>query len=361
VTNNLKNYAFWKALYHCLIANPPQEQALQVLIASPYDALQLSCSQYVVTLLYARLRQFSLLQEFPDDAVELMAKLYDGNLERNRAIDAQCQRVTRILNNDGITPLFIKGSAFLLDRVHPDPGMRIQADIDILTPPDQLDRVEAALLAAGYAVHGDIAHNDALYRQRHHHLPPLRHAEERASIELHHRLVRPDLVNVLPAEQFVSASRPIQDASGLRYSIPAPEWLLKHLFVHIYLQDYGYTWCKPWNLRALSDLHFLLARYPQAIDHAELDRDFSDSGNRSAWDCCKLEYRLFAVDEHPFGDCAPTRRARLALKTRGLRVRLGPRGNAALTLLFRSYRLPRRLATPSWYSQKYQELSSKWE
>ena len=74
--------------------------------------------------------------------------------------------------------LFLKGSRYLIAPVGPWCEARSMRDIDLLVMPNDVKPAIAALEANGYEPESDQLHG-------HHHLPPMRHPDEPASLEIH--------------------------------------------------------------------------------------------------------------------------------------------------------------------------------
>jgi hypothetical protein len=88
----------------------------------------------------------------------------------NLMVDAQRDAVVRALGAEGIPHLLLKGSALRLTKPWlPYADARLIADVDVLVPPDCLERAWHRLHDAGFAV---AAAEEEKYEE-HHHLPPV--------------------------------------------------------------------------------------------------------------------------------------------------------------------------------------------
>ena len=76
----------------------------------------------------------------------------------------EVEMARRLLAPLGITPILLKGSAFVIGRLSASAG-RAVGDLDILVPIDQLNRAEAALLVGGYEWGKDDPYTQAYYRR----------------------------------------------------------------------------------------------------------------------------------------------------------------------------------------------------
>ncbi|MEZ5503154.1 MAG: nucleotidyltransferase family protein [Halioglobus sp.] len=170
------------------------------------------------------------------------------NTRRNMEIIAQAIRITRRLNQAGITPLFLKGTARLLSAGNNHLGFRKQSDIDLLVKPEELAAAGDVFLADGYCycrypagptgAPQTLADTAAAIRlsASHHHLPPLAKAGYATTVELHrHFLDRPfQRANPLPP-LFGSATD--LHIHGASFMVPSAEYQLIHLVLGTLVTD----------------------------------------------------------------------------------------------------------------------------
>jgi hypothetical protein len=112
-----------------------------------------------------------------------------------------------------------------------DAGMgRSIGDLDILVPRGSLDRVERALLGAGWEWVKEDPYDQLYYRRWMHELPPLIHRSRDRMIDVHHDILpltarpRPD------PEALIAQSVPL--AGGLR--VLCPEDMIVHAAAHLF-------------------------------------------------------------------------------------------------------------------------------
>ena len=134
----------------------------------------------------------------------------------------------RLLAPLGITPILLKGSAFVIGDLAAGAG-RAVGDLDILLPIDQLNRAEAALLVGGYEWGKDDPYTQAYYRRWMHELPPLIHGERGTMIDVHHTIL-PLTARPTPDAAALIADA-IQIATGLAMLSPAD--MIVHAACHL--------------------------------------------------------------------------------------------------------------------------------
>ena len=113
----------------------------------------------------------------------------------------EVEMARRALGDLGVPVVLLKGSAFIAAGLAAGQG-RFVGDLDILVPRAELDRVEAALLGAGWEWVKPDPYDDAYYRRWMHELPPLIHRDRDRMIDVHH--------TILPL-----TARPTPDADAL--------------------------------------------------------------------------------------------------------------------------------------------------
>ncbi len=142
--------------------------------------------QFVFSALYLQLKQAGLLSELPSDLVEYMKEFADLNRERNRKIISQAIEITKLLNGKGITPVFLKGTAHLLDGLYQDIAERQVGDIDILVDENEMVRVSEILIDSGYT---PMSKYDPRYFKTTKHFPRLQNYNQVAAVEIHRQIL----------------------------------------------------------------------------------------------------------------------------------------------------------------------------
>lgn len=98
-----------------------------------------------------------LIERCPDDIPEdvrlYLSEIFDRNLARNDRLAAQLTEAIAALNDDGITPVLLKGSAMLAARPRLMMGRRLISDLDVLVSADEIDRALHCLDRLGYRIH----------------------------------------------------------------------------------------------------------------------------------------------------------------------------------------------------------------
>lgn len=145
-------------------------------------------------------------QRFLDDA--------KASCEQGRLVALwEVEMARRALGELGLPVVLLKGSALIAAGLAAGRG-RFVGDLDILVPRAELDRVERALLGAGWEWVKPDPYDDAYYRRWMHELPPLIHRERDRMIDVHH--------TILPL-----TARPTPDADALiADSVPLENGLL---------------------------------------------------------------------------------------------------------------------------------------
>ncbi len=102
----------------------------------------------------------------------------------------EMNRVERALSEAGVIPVILKGGAYVARNMAAAAGRRV-SDLDILVAFEELEKVEEALLAAGWEPEEttDNEYDQDYYRQHMHELPPLRHAKRGTVLDVHHALL----------------------------------------------------------------------------------------------------------------------------------------------------------------------------
>ena len=188
----------------------------------------------------------------------LSARMVARHHERN--IRWEVNRIRRALRPTGERFVLLKGAAYVIAELPAKAG-RLASDVDILVPKAKLEKIEAALIRAGWEAMKLDPYDQRYYRKWMHELPPLRHATRGTVIDVHHTIL-PETSHLRPegAKLLDSAVR-IDD----EISVLAPEDMVLHTATHLFA-DGGLSG----GLREILDLDALL-------------RHFGDSGPE-LWD-----------------------------------------------------------------------------
>jgi hypothetical protein len=125
--------------------------------------------------------------------------------------------------------VLLKGTAYAAAGLEAGIGRSI-GDLDILVPREALDRVEGALLAAGWEWVKDDPYDKLYYRRWMHELPPLIHRTRDRMIDVHHNIL-PLTARPKPEPQaLIADSVPL--ANGLR--VLAPPDMIVHAAAHLF-------------------------------------------------------------------------------------------------------------------------------
>lgn len=238
---------------HLRLAN--SDSSLQALAAllngvdsghGQWDSVVEEANRHLVApALYACLRDRDLLGLIPADVEGYLRFLHGLNEDRNRRLKYQAVETLGALNETGIEPLLIKGSALLMIIPERRLGTRMISDLDLVVGTDEVERSAERLLDIGYQPLQDNAGPHAygkFYRP-----------SDVGSLDLH---LRPPG----PAHLFAE-NRPLRSTThevlGARMKIPTPAEWVTHLIVHDMIQDRGLR-TGDVNLRRLLDCREML-------------------------------------------------------------------------------------------------------
>ncbi|MFW5757682.1 MAG: nucleotidyltransferase family protein [Bacteroidota bacterium] len=112
--------------------------------------VQTASNHMVLPACFLALKRHQLLTFLPDELQESLKYIYELNYERNLKIEKHARYINKVLKSNNITPLFMKGSANLLDEVYHDIGERMMYDIDILVKDQNMLAAVELLTTLGY-------------------------------------------------------------------------------------------------------------------------------------------------------------------------------------------------------------------
>jgi Uncharacterised nucleotidyltransferase len=127
----------------------------------------------------------------------------------------EAEMARRALEPVGVRFVLLKGTAYAAAGLRCAAGRQI-GDLDILVAREDLDRAEAALLAAGWEWVKSDPYDDAYYRNHMHELPPLLHRERDRMIDVHHTILPLTHKATPDAGAMMAGAIPLPLAGGVR-------------------------------------------------------------------------------------------------------------------------------------------------
>lgn len=242
--------------------------------ASDWDRLLLAASaDYVLPALHSYIEIADLHAKVPAEVINVLVASAELNSERNRFILGEAVHAARLLNAIGIKPIALKGLAYLLAGVYPDPAERYLADIDLLLVRDQLAPAVDQLKRHGYFE----SESAQLLRFRHHY--PSLQRDGMPPIEIHHRIGQGICARILTENDISLVSQPLT-FQGATFLIPSATQLVTHLILHSQLAHPYSERIFP-SLRALVDLIRLQDHFGNDIDWSAVGESFRRAGDSS--------------------------------------------------------------------------------
>lgn len=140
------------------------------------------CSGHLILpAIYLKFQAHGVINHLPQELAEFLKEIHDLNLERNKKILAQLQSITQRLNKHAIYPIFLKGTAHLLDQLYSEQGERMIGDIDFLVAQNDYLRAVEIMKRDGYATGSPVYVDVDILK----HYPCLSKPGEVTHIEIH--------------------------------------------------------------------------------------------------------------------------------------------------------------------------------
>lgn len=246
------------------------------------DFADVAMDHLVVPALADRVEKQGLGEHFP----ALISRHLDAMLRLNRSRNVQLREealdIADALNEIGIVPVFLKGSAGLLTGLYDEPGIRIMSDLDVLLPLDLAGQCLHHLTGLGFQRVAMIRH------PRNKCVDTFTRGSSIAPIDVHHQVLDYEYQKILSTREVM------QDCVTHRwhhveFAVPSITHQVVINIGHAQLNDHGY-WFGNLPLRLLHDLTCLQKKAPEQIDWQRVETAFTTTRNRRA-----LEFHLLAA------------------------------------------------------------------
>jgi hypothetical protein len=189
----------------------------------------------------------------PPDIADFFEAIHELNGERNRQLLRETETLALLLNQAGIEPVLLKGSAYLASGVYANLADRHLSDIDVLVSPPDSARAFDIIRKSGYQ---PFIPNPTAF-VRHHH--PMLTQPHHVPVEVHHHLGLGACGALLSAADIAADSTPSNLGRAV-VRIPSAGHLMTHLIMHSQIHHGSYDRIWP-SLRAMVDLVLLRRRF----------------------------------------------------------------------------------------------------
>lgn len=255
----MNNSELYKLLCECLFCdeNPNSINSIREKISSNQSdinrLIHFSSNHLVLTTLFRQLKASGIIELFPDDLSEHLNEIYELNTKRNLEILQQIDEINYQLEKEDIQPVYLKGTANLMDGLYRSQGDRLIGDIDFLVQEKEYVRTIELFLKLGFKsqmkMYFDIKdqkHYPALFRND---LP--------AKIEIHRSPVNREYEKNFSTESIFASKTEIPGKTNC--FVPCDRHKIIHTFMHSQLIDKAHVF-KTLPLRNLYDFHLLSKR-----------------------------------------------------------------------------------------------------
>ncbi len=159
--------------------------------------VEIANTNFLTAALYYSLLDKDLLIVIDDkELLNYLEQIYTINLKRNQKIIEQSKEIADILSKKDIKPVFLKGTASLLQNDYKDVGMRFLSDIDLCIDEFSLHEASELLIDTGY-----IAGDEKSLSPNWMHLPAMYHEKWDMVIELHRYVLLYQYSSIIPCKR----------------------------------------------------------------------------------------------------------------------------------------------------------------
>ncbi|MBC8236182.1 nucleotidyltransferase family protein [bacterium] len=223
--------------------------------------IQQSIRHSITPLLYQRLETLGPSTNIPASVEQKLREIYIHSAARNMRLYHELSKVLRILQNDDIPVIVLKGAA-LAETVYQNIALRPMGDVDLLVKKEDLYRTETALLNLGYV----------FYKENNYHFKQHYEGEKRIAIEIHWNIDRPSSLFQIDIDGMWERAR-LAKIANVEVLVLSPEDLILHLCLHVSFHHEFKI-----GLRFLCDISETIQHYQDEIDWKKLQNTVNEYG-----------------------------------------------------------------------------------
>jgi len=222
--------------------------------------VKLASSHLVLPALYINLKKKNILNHIPEKLTIYLKKIYELNKERNKILIKEIKEISKILNDNDIDHIFLKGSSHIIGELYDDIGERMIGDIDILTENNKLINSYKIFKKLRY----NKIENDFFYKENKH-LSRLSSKKKIFSIEFHKRLLDKKSIYGVEPSRLLKTKLTIQKISIINFQ---NQFL--HNIYNYQINDYG-NLKSSYSYRSFYDSYLLHKKKNIEIDNIVID------------------------------------------------------------------------------------------
>lgn len=262
------------------------------------ELLQQAYNTGLLARVFSMLNEYGLFMSVPTHLRWHFTSANTVFLAHKQDVLLEVEHIEKALKLARITPVFLKGSAYLLDDSKCSKG-RLFADIDIFVDKKDLASTEEMLRWHGWSGKKMDEHDEKYYRDWMHEIPPLTNIRTGMTIDVHHNLV-PLVSRMSLNSEEIFASVMVNEAGKKTLSL---EDKILHSASHLLLDgefNHGF--------RDLHDIYLLIIEYTtkDPIFLCKLQKRALFLGFELIfYYCLKLQqyFFLLPVDERLLAEC----------------------------------------------------------
>lgn len=217
----------------------------------PFEKFIWFCDKHLVLpTVYIKFLNNNILNFIPLEISYLLENIYNLNKTRNLEIISQVEILNTKLENENISPVYLKGTANLFDNVYSEIGERMIGDIDLLVRESDYLKTIETIISLGY----NYEKKDFFTKEKPKHFYRLYKNDVPADIEIHRIPVNIPFSKKFNTE-IIFENRILANGKQNIY-VPSVEHRIIHNFIHTQLSNKGH-WLKNNPLRDLYDFNML--------------------------------------------------------------------------------------------------------
>ena len=216
------------------------------------NLIKLASRHLMLPALFFNINKKNVSYLFPEDFIEYIKEIYSINKARNTVLLNEAKELSKLLYENNINHIFLKGTALLLSNVFEDIGERMISDIDFIIQHKNEEKAIYLLKKNNYVFRGYLKSYQKFKLFKPKHVPRLIHKNKIIALELHTELLTSGWRSIFDSRKLINDFKKEIKTN----KIPGKSFLFDHCIYALQVDDKAFFTSRHFH-RSIYDIYNL--------------------------------------------------------------------------------------------------------